>query len=169
MKNVKGLIVLINCCFVFIASAQNTIITNKNLTIEVNNELQTKINSTFNNAKALTDNFSSSEYLETKYFTAKLFHQTKKEKKNIHDAAGDGTEYKFYGTNDADKIEKVLSIKIYNNFPDAAYFNVQYINHSNKELPVIKWVNNEYNVLPTTDSTTFWTFQGTRMQTVATG
>ena len=160
MRKLKGLIVLINCCFGFIASAQNTIITNKNLTIEVNNELQTKINSTFNDAKALTNNFSSSEYLETKYFTAKFFQQTKKEKKNIHDAAGDGTEYKFYGTNDSDKIEKILSIKIYNTFPDAAYFNVQYINHSEKDLPVIKWVNNEYNVLPTKDSTTFWTFQG---------
>jgi alpha-galactosidase len=160
MKNVKGLIVLINCCAVFIASAQNTIITNKNLTIEVNNELQTKINSSFSNTQSLTNDFSSSEYLETKYFTAKLFHQTKKEKKNIHDAAGDGTEYKFYGTDDANKIEKVLSIKTYNAFPDAAYFNVRYINHSEKDLPVIKWVNNEYDVSPTKDSTSFWTFQG---------
>ena len=156
----KLLIILISCCFALIASAQNTIITNKNLTIEVNNELQTKINSTFSEANALTNNFSSSEYLETKYFTAKLFHQTKTEKKNIHDAAGDGTEYKFYGMNDSDKIEKILSIKIYNNFPDAAYFDVQYINHSNKDLPVIRWVNNEYKVLPTKDSTIFWTFQG---------
>ena len=122
--------------------------------------MQTKINSTFSNAQPLTNNFSSSEYIETKYFTAKLFHQTKKEKKNIHDAAGNGTEYKFYGTDDADKIEKILSIKTYDNFPDAAYFNVQYINHGQKDLPVMKWVNNEYNILPTKDSTTFWTFQG---------
>jgi alpha-galactosidase len=156
----KILVVLMSCSFALITSAQNTIITNKNLTIEVNNELQTKINSTFSDAKALTNNFLSSEYLETKYFTAKLFHQTKKEKKSIHDAAGDGTEYKFYGTDNANKIEKNLSIKIYNNFPDAAYFDVQYINHSQKDLPVIKWVNNEYNISPTKDSTTFWTFQG---------
>ena len=105
----KLLIILISCSFALLTSAQNTIITNKNLTIEVNNELQTKINSTFSNAQSLTNNFSSSEYLETKYFTAKLFHQTKKEKKNIHDAAGDGTEYKFYGMNDSNKIEKILS------------------------------------------------------------
>src|ERR1700742_5105815 len=125
MNKLKSLLILLTSCFALITSAQNTIIINKNLTIEVNNQLQTKINSTFSNAQSLTNNFSSSEYLETKYFTAKLFHQTTNEKKNIHDAAGDGTEYKFYGTDDVDKIEKILSIKIYNDFPDAAYFNVQ--------------------------------------------
>jgi len=156
----KSLLVLMSYSFALITSAQNTTISNNNLRIEVNDNLQTKINSTFSDAKSLTNNFLSSEYLETKYFTAKLFHQTKKEKNNIHNAAGAGTEYKFYGIDNADKIEKILSIKIYKNFPDAAYFDVQYINRSEKDLPVIKWVNNEYNVLPTKDSTTFWTFQG---------
>lgn len=155
----KLLIVLNLCWFVIIASAQ-TIITNKNLEIEVNDDLQTKINSRFDHTNPLTNSFSSSEYLETKYFTAKLFHVTKKEKNNIHDAAGDGTEYKFYGLNDKNKIEKILSIKVYNNYPDAAYYGVHYINKSNKNLPVIKWVNNEYNVLPSNDTTKFWSFQG---------
>jgi len=116
LTNKKIIIISVCSCLAFLASAQNTIITNKNLTIEVNNQLQTKINSTFSNAQALTNNFSSSEYLETKYFIAKLFHQIKKEKKQIHEAAGEGTEYKFYGMNDSNKIEKTLSIKIYNIF-----------------------------------------------------
>lgn len=156
----KILVVLISCWIVCIASAQNTIITKNNLSIEVNNELQTKINSTFSNTKALTNDFSSSEYLVTKYFTAKFFHQTKKEKKSIHNAAGEEAEYKFYGTDDSNKIEKILSIKIYDSFPDAAYYNVQYINHSKKDLPVIKWVNNQYNVMPSGDTIKFWSFQG---------
>src|SRR5690348_11987542 len=99
MRKIKTFI-SISCFIAGVASAQNTIITNKNLKLEVNNQLQTRINSTFNNAKSLTDNFSSSEYIETKYFTAQLFHQTKKEKTNIHDAAGNGTAWKFYGMND---------------------------------------------------------------------
>ena len=70
--------------------------------------MQTKINSTFNNAKPLTNNFSSSEYLVTKYFTAKLFHLTKKEKNNIHDAAGNGTEWKFFGTDNINHIDKIF-------------------------------------------------------------
>ena len=159
MKITKLFFTLIAYSTVCITSAQ-TIITNKNLRIEVNDGLQTKVNSTFINAKPLMNNFSSSEYIQTKYFTAKLFLLTRKEKINIHDAAGDGTQYIFYGMNDIDKMEKILSIKTYNNFPDAAFYDVQYINHSSKNLPVIKWVNNEYNVLPSTDTTKFWSFQG---------
>ncbi len=153
------IIVLSFCCLAYIAPAQ-TIITNKNLKIEVNDALQTKVNSTFSNAKPLTNNFSFSEYIQTKYFTAKDFHLTKKEKTNIHGAAGDGIEWKFFGTDNINHIDKILSVKVYEAFADAAYFNVQYINHSKKDLPVIKWVNNDYNILPSTDTTKFWSFQG---------
>jgi alpha-galactosidase len=158
MKKILA-VLLINYCTVCVTSAQ-TIITNNNLKIEVNDVMQTKINSTFSNAKPLTDKFSSSEYIQTKYFTAKKFHLTKQEKNNIHDATGNGIEWKFFGTDNINHIDKILSIKTYDNFPDAAYFTVQYINKSNKDLPVIKWVNHEYNVLPSNDTIKFWSFQG---------
>ena len=144
---------------VIITSAQ-TVIINKNLKLEVNDQLQTKINTTFSNAQPLSNAFSSSEYLVTKYFTAKLFHQAKKEKINIHDDAGNGVEWKFFGTDPINYIDKILSVKIYDSFPNAAYFNVQYISHNKKDLPVIKWVNNQYNILPSGDTTKFWSFQG---------
>src|SRR6185437_5301170 len=149
MKN-KIILFAFCCCFTFATSAK-TIIIKKNLKMEVNNDLQTRINSTFADAKPLVNNFSSSEYIETKYFTSKLFHLIKKEKKSINDAAGTGN---------SNKIEKILSIKTYNNFPDAVYISVQYINHSKKDLPVIKWVNSEYHLIPSNDSTKFWSFQG---------
>ncbi|MFT4153705.1 glycoside hydrolase family 36 protein [Parafilimonas sp.] len=153
------LVLMINSFFACISSAQ-IIITNKNLKIEVNDDLQTKVNSISGNAKPLTNRFSSSEYIQAKYFTAKKFRLTQQVKNNIHNSAGDGIEWKFYGTDNINHIEKILSIKTYNHFPDAAYFTVQYINKSNKDLPVIKWVNNEYNVLPENDTTKFWSFQG---------
>ncbi len=155
----KVALVVIFCCVVLLTSAQ-TVINNKNLQIVVNNDLQTKTNTTFVGAKPLMNNFSSSEYIETKYFTSKLFHFSKKEKNPIHDAAGNGEEYKFYGTDNSNKMEKILSIKTYDNFPDAAYITVKYINHGKKDLPVIKWVNSEYDIIPSTDSTKFWSFQG---------
>ena len=155
----KIILIAFSCCFTLVISAQ-TAINNKNLQMEVNNDLQTKINSTFSDAKPLMNNFSSSEFIETKYFTAKLFHLTKKEKQTINDATGSGTQYKFYGMNDDSKIEKNLSVKVYNNFPDAAYISVQYINQGKKDLPVIKWVNSEYHVIPSDAYTKFWSFQG---------
>lgn len=155
----KIILISLSCCFTVVTSAQ-TVISNSNLKIEVNNNLQTKINSTFRDAKPLTNNFFSSEYLQTKYSTPKLFTLSKKEREAIHDAAGKGTEYKFYGTDNNSKIEKILSIKTYDNYPNTAYITVKYINHSTKDLPVVKWVNNEYHVIPSTDSTKFWSFQG---------
>ncbi len=150
-----------------IARAQDIIIQNKNLVIEINNRLQTTINSVFAGSSRLMDNFSSSEFLVTKYFSAKEFSITKKEKKIIHDEAGNGVEWKFYGNNITYHVEKILAIKLYDNFPDAAYFNVEYINHGNKNIPVIKWVNNQYNIIPSTDTTKFWSFQGSSSSTRA--
>ncbi len=160
MNHRKLSFLFMSCCYIMIASAQNTVIINKSLKIEVNGDLQTKINSAFGNAKQLTNTFSSSEYLVTKYYTAKNFRLIKKEKSNIYNAAGAGTEWQFSGTDNTNHLEKILSVKIYDSFPDAAYFNVQYINHGNKELPLIKWVNNQYDIMPSTDTTKFWSFQG---------
>src|SRR6478735_12620891 len=109
MKKEKLFFTLIGCCIACIASAQ-TIIADKHLNIEVNDALQTKVNATLINASPLTNTFSSSEYLVTKYFTAKLFTLDKKEKENINDAAGAGTEWTFYGTDNINHIEKILSI-----------------------------------------------------------
>jgi alpha-galactosidase len=154
------LLTIVGCCCVVLLSAQNVMIKSGHLKLELNNELQTKVNTGFANAQPLANTFSSSEYLVTKYFTAKNFQLNKKEKKSIHDAAGNGVEWKLSGTDNINYIKKIISIKTYDNFPDAAYFTVQYVNHGKKELPVIKWVNNQYEVLPSKDTTKFWSFQG---------
>ncbi|HEX5153459.1 MAG TPA: glycoside hydrolase family 36 protein [Parafilimonas sp.] len=156
----KIALTVVGCYGIILLSAQNIMIENRNLKLEVNDQLQTKINTGFANAQPLTNTFSSSEYLATKYFTAKNFQLNKREKKNISDAAGNGVEWKLNGTDKVNQIEKIVSIKAYDDFPDAAYFRVQYINHSKKELPVIKWVNNQYDVVPSKDTTKFWSFQG---------
>jgi hypothetical protein len=68
------------CCIVLL-SAQNVMIENGHLKLEVNDQLQTKINAGFGDAQPLVNTFSSSEYLVTKYFTAKNFSSIKKKKK----------------------------------------------------------------------------------------
>ena len=86
----KVLLTIAGYCCVVLLSAQNVVIENSHLKLELNNELQTKVNTGFVNAQLLTNIFSSSEYLVTKYFIAKNFQLNKKERKNIHDAAGNG-------------------------------------------------------------------------------
>jgi alpha-galactosidase len=142
------------------ASAQTVVLTNKNLKMEINNQLQTKILTTNPGSKPLMNNFSDGEYLETKYFTVKGFSLTKKDKTILDNAQGKGTAWRFFGMNTANAIEKILTVKIYDRFPDAAYISVDYINHGKKNLTVKKWVNNAYDILPSSDSTRFWSFQG---------
>ena len=159
IKNIAIVIFLITG-FAGATNAQLVTVKNKNLIIEINSKLQTRINTVFAGSNKLMTSFSSSEYLVTKYFSAKEFILINKEKNIIHDVAGTATLWKFIGRNNLLHIDKILSIKIYANFPDAAYFSVQYINHSKKELPVIKWVNNNYNIIPSNDTIKFWSFQG---------
>jgi len=67
------LLTIAGYCCVVLLSAQNVVIENSDLKLEFNNQLQTKVNTGFANAQLLTNTFSSSEYLVTKYFTA-IFH-----------------------------------------------------------------------------------------------
>jgi alpha-galactosidase len=164
MKKYRQYIILIITLIGIVSSqsstAQNITIQNKNLQITVNQSLQTLVNTGFAGAGKLSDNFSSSEYLVTKYFTAKNFILSQKIIKNIADKTGSGIEWVIRGTDKSNNIEKILSIKCYKKFEDAAYYKVQYINHGNKKLPVLKWVNNDYNIIPLKDSIKFWSFQG---------
>lgn len=135
------------------------------LSITVNAALQT--NAASDLAKTpLVKGFTNSEYLETKYFPVRDFTLLSSSTKHLDNDAGKGVEcgkgveYIFRGMNAAHKIEKILSVKIYDKYPDAAYFNVAYINKGTRELTIDKWVTHEYHLAPEKDSVNFWSFQG---------
>jgi alpha-galactosidase len=140
--------------------AQVNTIRNKNLEISVNGNLQTRISSMYPGSKPLMPGFSYSEYLETKYYKAQDFIFSKKEKTVLHDEAGNGILWRYYGSSKVDQLEKILSIKTYDRFPDAAYFQVAYVNHGHQSIGIKKWVNHNYKLIPSTDTTRFWSFQG---------
>lgn len=157
----KSILVLFSGAFFFNSVyCQITTLQNKNLVIEIKNNLQTSVNNTFSGSSKMMNNFSFSEFLVTKYFSVKKFPIIKKEKKAIHNETGNGIEWKFYGKNNTYHLEKILSIKLYDHFPNTAYFTVQYINLSNHDIVVKKWVSHQYNIIPSTDTTKFWSFQG---------
>lgn len=139
---------------------QQTVVHNKNLEILVNQQLQTRVNSLFPGSQPLMAGFSSSEYLETKYYAASIFTLYKKEKTPLQDKTGKGTEWRFYGKDSLHQLRKIVSIKVYDQFPDAAYYKVAYINDGTRAITVKKWVNQHYSLLPSRDTTRFWSFQG---------
>jgi len=139
--------------------AQTTAIQNKHLIVLVDRQMKTGIKNSFA-TRPVVEGLSHSEYLQTKYFPVKDFVLVKTGKKQIHDDSGAGVDYTFYGRNAEKKVDKILSVKIYDRFPDAAYFQVSYVNNGPHALTVNKWVNHQYHLVPDKDSVKFWSFQG---------
>ena len=57
-------------------------------------------------------------------------------------------------------IQKILTIRAYNDFPDLVSTRVRYINASDSDVFVDAWENNSYKLLPQPETPLFWAFQG---------
>lgn len=132
------------------------------LKLEVNNRMETRVNSTVNELKPLIANFVPSEFLVTKTFDAKKFNIESESLGAINDKHGRGERTSITGlfNNDGYLIRKNLVISVYDSFPGMAFFNVSYVNSGRKKILVTKWVNNSYPVKSNSDSPAFWSFQG---------
>ena len=135
-------------------------LTNQRFVMDINPLLQTRIRATFPGTAKLMNNFVNSEYLETKYFPVKEFTSIRNTKTTLHDAAGEGVAWRFFGLNKPHQIEKILTVKIYGQFPNTAYISVDYINHGKQNLRIKKWVSHAYDLMASSDSIKFWSFQG---------
>jgi alpha-galactosidase len=145
-----------------ISSCKPHRITNGNLLIEINKRMETKVNSNIHLVKPFMDDFSPSEYLVCKRFDAKQFARGKTIIKKVSDQRGSGNLYITYGIFNQGEydLEKILEIIVYDSFPDMAFYRLQYINKGQRDIEVLKWVNNSYSVLTTGDNPAFWSFQG---------
>jgi len=134
-------------------------ISNGNLNLAINSDLQSKVFA--QHAKTpFSNTFQNTEYIKIRKNIVSKFALKNYSENNINDKIGKGKEYFFSGLNKANDLEKQLRIKVYNDFPDFAIFNVSYINHSKESLKVKKWRNHNYNIKLSPKDTTIWSFQG---------
>jgi alpha-galactosidase len=162
MKNFPSLLTIVAAVlFGSLSSCSTTpVITHDALRIEVNDSMQTRISANFDGASPLMNDFSTSESLITSQFQTGAFTLNKKEKIAVDDHAGKGTAWMFTGTDQAHGLQKILRIKTYDSFPDVAYLDVRYVNIGDQPLSVTGWINSRYKVIPSEDTTKFWSFQG---------
>jgi alpha-galactosidase len=141
---------------------KNSTIISGDLIIEVNSQLETKVNSSLCKLKPFIKDFKPSEYLVTNVFDAKQFDILSKSSIAISDLYGKGESTIIIGIFEKDnyKIQKNLTITVYDSFPDMAVYNVCYINSGKKNLQIKKWINNNYSVESNGDKPSFWSFQG---------
>jgi len=133
-----------------------------NLEIIIDNKMNSAVKSTFPEAKPFMDQPQPSEYLVTKYLTMLDFALTSFKEEENSDSIGKGEKYTITGMYDKDdySLEKKVVIRIYDEFPGMAVYNVRYRNTGNREIQVRQWVNNHYEILSSNDQPPFWSFQG---------
>src|SRR5680860_234541 len=145
----------------FTGIAQTTDIVKGNLKMEVDGMMKVRLSSTFKDAKPLMDAFVASEKLVMPLAEITDFKVTDVSEDGIK---GDlkGKQWVFTGVYQKNgiHIEKRLSVKEYDGFPDLLSTQVSYVNKSGKAIFVEKWVNNAYKILSQGDSPAFWAFQG---------
>lgn len=145
----------------FTGIAQTTDIVNGNLKMEVDVMMKVRLSSTFKDAKPLMDAFVASEKLVMPLAEITDFKVTDVSEDGIK---GDlkGKQWVFTGVYQKNgiHIEKRLSVKEYDGFPNLLSTQVSYVNKSEKAIFVEKWVNNAYKILSQGDAPAFWAFQG---------
>jgi alpha-galactosidase len=141
----------------------NTVkITNGKLTIEINQNLKTKINHSIANVDPINTKFVYSEFLIGKNNEFYNFKKSSYNKSKNIDSVGKYTLHTIIGNYSLEgyNLTKVLNIKIYDTIADFAVFNVNYINNGTKIIEPEKWVNNYGTITPTVGDTILWSFQG---------
>ena len=133
-------------------------IKNQELSIQINSKMQTKILK----GKQILSDWQYSEYLISDESEIKDFSLQTSSKQDIKDKIGEGTIYEFIGvsTTEETEIQKTLRIKTYQDFPNMAIYQVNYINLSKEDVLIDEWISHNYTVKQNMNDSMFWSFQG---------
>jgi alpha-galactosidase len=161
-QNSKHLFFMAISSLFFIACNKTAVITSGDLQIKFDKNLYTKVNSLTNSTSPFTDVFQLSDYLETKYFVTDKFKLTEVNSFKFNEKMGVGTETILKGNflNGNQVLTKIISVKTLDSIPNMALYEVRYVNNSQQDIQVKKWVNNHYKILSKSDIPDFWAFQG---------
>lgn len=141
---------------------KTVIIKSGDLKLEYDNRMYSKVNSLNDNTSSFDNSFRLTEYLVTKNFSSDKFSLEEVTSRPVSDKRGEGTETILKGKYSLDQVslQKIISIKTFENFPGIAAMNISYVNKGKQDLRVKQWVNNNYRLITKNDSPDFWTFQG---------
>ena len=147
--------------FAFVGLSQTTSIVNGNLKMEIDGMMYVQISSTFKEAKPLMDSFVASEKLVMPLSEISDFKIMDVSEEEIQGNLK-GKQWVISGVfqKNGIHIEKQLTIKKYDGFPDLLSTQVSYTNKSDSGFFIEKWVNNDYKILSQDDAPSFWAFQG---------
>lgn len=141
---------------------KNTVLHHGNLVLNFDDQLHSLVATAAKAEKPLASTFTPSEYLMCGDFAVQNFKLEEVASDDLQDALGKGKKWKLRGLfqNEQYTIDKIVEVKLYDQFPDQAFYKVSYINRSGRDLNVTSWVNHHYKIQSRGDSIPFWSFQG---------
>lgn len=142
---------------IFTACSSEHKISNGNIQMEIDKQMQIKLLSLNNRTGVIYNDFYEADELIAKEFNAGKF-----KLKNFEQSENDkGVSYYLTGEFDEDgfKIIKHQKIDINKNFPDLLLFETFYVNEGDKEATIIAWRNHKLRIQNQNKEKQMWSFQ----------
>src|SRR5215831_1836928 len=128
-----------------IRAADSTVkIEGKNIRIEFDNRMHSRVIALFNGKEIPLGPFSASETLTIDGNTLDDFALSGNTKQNVRDSTGAGRQTTLTGNSGT--VQKTLMVTVYDSFPQMAFFKVRYTNKGSADVKVTGWSNNRYSV-----------------------
>lgn len=153
------ILITVVCNFSFAQLNEKSQLASDIFIIEYDSLMYSTIKDKYQNSEPLMNKYFPSEQLILPNDSIKNFTLTNISTLNNNKSNGLVSEGIYNDKNL--KIKKELTVKFEDNFPGFIITKVKYTNLSKDTLAVVGWINNNYNILPATDTTpSFWSFQG---------
>ena len=160
---------LLNFLFVlFLSLAMNNCVTDSalfvdgpNIEIHFNDSMHTKVIAKFASQRIALNDFCPSEFVTIDSSSVLDFDLYDQRLNQIEDSIGSGRCYIFIGK--CLRLEKRVTVQIYDDFPAMAFFKVQYTNIDTSNLEIKSWTNHHYLFKAKSsqkDTPPFWSYMG---------
>jgi alpha-galactosidase len=141
------------------AAGQEARIEGKNIRLEFDNRMYSRVVARFGGKDAAIGPFSPSETVTVGQARVSDFTLRQISKQNVRDDLGSGEQTTLSGTSGA--LEKTVAVTIYDRFPEMAFFRVRYTNRGQSPIRIAAWSNHHYSITAAQDGVAppFWSYQ----------
>jgi alpha-galactosidase len=131
----------------------------RNLRIEFDNHLRSRVVARFDKKDTVMGPFTASETVTIADKTWAGFLLASQKREHTKDAFGEGERLTVEGKTGT--LTKRVAVTVYDDFPTMAFFDVQYTNTGTAKLAIKSWTNNAYtvNAQSNASSPAFWSYQ----------
>jgi alpha-galactosidase len=150
---------LLLSCLQSIGCEKRIMIKGKEITIEFNQKLHSRVISKIDGNIITLGDFDASEYIQNGTTLWTTFPYKSQKTSRVDDQIGEGTLYTITG--ESELFRKSIKAVVYENFPRMILYSVTYENISDATLQIESWTNNRCMITsdPDQKKKEFWSFQ----------